>query len=50
MNFKIDGRLDENRKILADSRYVSVGYFDTMGIPFYWAKPAGRGPTQQICW
>jgi predicted permease len=25
--FKIDGRLDSNRRVLADSRYVSTGYF-----------------------
>jgi predicted permease len=33
MEFKIDGKVDPGRKILADSRYVSVGYFDTMRIP-----------------
>lgn len=31
--FKVDGRLDPNRKVLADSRYVSAGYFSTMQIP-----------------
>ena len=30
---KIDGKLDSGRKILADSRWVSTGYFDTMRIP-----------------
>jgi hypothetical protein len=31
--FKIDGKLDPGRRVLADSRYVSAGYFDTMRIP-----------------
>jgi putative ABC transport system permease protein len=31
--FKVDGRLDPNRKVLADSRYVSAGYFQTVQIP-----------------
>jgi predicted permease len=31
--FKIDGKLDPGRRVLADSRYVSSGYFDTMRIP-----------------
>ena len=31
--FKIDGKLDPERKILADSRWVSAGYFETMRIP-----------------
>ena len=30
--FKIDGKLDPGRKVLADSRWVSVGYFDTLRI------------------
>lgn len=33
VEFKIDGKLDPGRKVLADSRYVSAGYFKTMGIP-----------------
>ncbi len=33
LEFKIDGRLDPGHKIMADSRYVSFGYFDTMKIP-----------------
>lgn len=44
MNFKIDGRLDENRKILADSRYVSVGYFDTMGDSFLLGETCRERP------
>lgn len=31
--FKVDGHLDPNRKVLADSRYVSAGYFQTVQIP-----------------
>ena len=31
--FEIDGKLDPGRKILADSRWVSTGYFDAVGIP-----------------
>jgi len=32
LQFKIDGKSDPAQKILADSRYVSAGYFDTMRI------------------
>ena len=31
--FKIDGKLEPGRKILADSRWVSMGYFDVVRIP-----------------
>ena len=31
--YKIDGKLDPDRKILADSRWVSFGYFDAVRIP-----------------
>jgi len=31
--FKIDGKLETGHPILADSRYVSAGYFDTVRIP-----------------
>ncbi len=33
IEFKIDGKLEPGHPILADSRYVSAGYFDTMRIP-----------------
>ncbi|MGA7245547.1 MAG: FtsX-like permease family protein, partial [Terracidiphilus sp.] len=32
IEFKIDGKLEPGHPILADSRYVSAGYFDTMRI------------------
>ena len=32
MEFKIDGNVDPNNRILADNRFVSAGYFDTMRI------------------
>lgn len=31
--FRIDGKADPGRKILADSRWVSTGYFDAVRIP-----------------
>ncbi len=33
IEFKIDGKLEPGHPILADSRYVSAGYFETMRIP-----------------
>jgi len=33
IEFKIDGKVDPGHPILADSRYVSAGYFATMSIP-----------------
>jgi putative ABC transport system permease protein len=33
LEFKIDGHVDPSHKILADSRYVSFGYFDSVKIP-----------------
>ena len=43
--FKVDGRMDPNRKALADSRYVSAGYFDTMRIPVLLGEPCKQGST-----
>jgi putative ABC transport system permease protein len=43
--FKIDGRLDPNHKIFADSRYVSSGYFSTMRIPVLAGEPCKQGST-----
>jgi putative ABC transport system permease protein len=31
--YKIDGKLDPGRKILADSRWVSAGYFNALRVP-----------------
>ncbi len=33
VEFKVDGRLDPNRRVLADNRYVSTGYFAATNIP-----------------
>jgi predicted permease len=41
--FKLDGRLDPNRKVLADSRYVSAGYFQTMQIPVLVGETCKQG-------
>jgi putative ABC transport system permease protein len=41
--FKVDGRLDPNRKVLADSRYVSAGYFQTMQIPVLFGETCRQG-------
>jgi ABC-type antimicrobial peptide transport system permease subunit len=43
--FKIDGKLDANRKIFADSRYISSGYFSTMRIPVLAGEPCKRAST-----
>jgi predicted permease len=41
--FKVDGRLDPNRKVLADSRYVSAGYFQTVQIPVLVGETCKQG-------
>ncbi len=33
LEYKIDGKLDPGRRILADSRWVSAGYFNALRIP-----------------
>jgi putative ABC transport system permease protein len=33
IEFKIDGKVEPGHPVLADSRYVSAGYFETMSIP-----------------
>jgi hypothetical protein len=39
----VDGRLDPNRKVLADSRYVSAGYFQTVQIPVLVGETCKQG-------
>ncbi len=39
IEYKIDGKLDPSRRVLANSRYVSGGYFETMRIPTLVGEP-----------
>ncbi|HEX5244121.1 MAG TPA: FtsX-like permease family protein, partial [Tepidisphaeraceae bacterium] len=39
IEFKIDGKAEPGHPILADSRYVSAGYFDTLRIPLLVGQP-----------
>jgi putative ABC transport system permease protein len=49
MEYKLDGSLDPNRKILADSRFVSSGYFDTTRIPVILGDACKEGsPTNDL--
>ena len=41
---KIDGKQDPGRRILADIRWVSAGYFDTMRIPILTGEACGHDP------
>jgi len=45
IEFKMDGKLDPNRKIVADSRYISAGYFDTIRIPLLVGEPCKEAST-----
>jgi predicted permease len=40
--FVIDGKSDPSRKVLADTRWVSQGYFTTMNIPVLAGEPCPR--------
>ena len=48
VEFKIDGKFDPSHKILADSRYVSAGYFDAMRIPLLVGEPCTRASTNDV--
>lgn len=43
--FKIDGHDDPSHRILADSRFVSAGYFDVMQIPLLRGEACTEGST-----
>ncbi len=43
IEFKLDGSLDPNRKILANSRWVSQGYFNTLSIPLLQGEACKEG-------
>jgi putative ABC transport system permease protein len=45
IEFKMDGKLDPNRKIVADSRYISAGYFDTIRIPLLFGESCKQAST-----
>lgn len=48
VEFKIDGNLDPNRRVLADNRWVSAGYFDAMQIPLLEGETCKQGSTGRI--
>jgi len=45
MEFKIDGKLDPAHRILADTRFVSSGYFGTLHIPLLAGEPCKEAST-----
>jgi putative ABC transport system permease protein len=49
LQFSADGSQDPNRSILADTRFVSQGYFETMQIPIVLGRGCREGsPTKDI--
>jgi putative ABC transport system permease protein len=49
LQFSLDGSQDPNRRILADTRFVSQGYFDTMQIPIVLGQGCREGsPTKDL--
>jgi putative ABC transport system permease protein len=49
LQFSLDGSQDPNRRILADTRFVSQGYFDTMQIPIVLGQGCREGsPTKDV--
>jgi putative ABC transport system permease protein len=45
IEFKVDGKLDPARRVLADTRNVSAGYFDTVRIPMLAGEPCRQAST-----
>lgn len=45
IQLSLDGSLDPNRKIIADQRFVSSGYFSTMRIPLLRGQSCKEGST-----
>jgi putative ABC transport system permease protein len=45
IEFQIDGKINPNRKILANNRFVSAGYFDTVRIPLLLGEACKQSST-----